>query len=134
MVSCWPMQSKPRILLVDDKAAVLLTYRIILQQQGYDVTAVDSFGKAVEKLESSGFDLLLCDLGLGEARDGFDLIEHARQARPEIRTLLLTGYSGEEVRSKAEDLGVAVLFKPIQVPDLLQAIKTRGIRTERAIA
>lgn len=128
------MQSKPRILLVDDKPAVLLTYRIILQQQGYDVTAVETFGRAVEELATREFDLLLCDLGLGEARNGFDLIEHAREARPRIQSVLVTGYSGEEVTLKAADMGVAVLFKPVQVPELLQAIQERHGRPERAIA
>lgn len=128
------MQQKPRILLVDDKPAVLLTYRIILQQQGYEVTAVDTFGSAIEELAGSEFDLLLCDLGLGEARNGFDLIEHARDARPEIRSVLVTGYSGEEVASKAADMGIAILFKPVQVPDLLQVIRTQHASPERAIA
>jgi CheY-like chemotaxis protein len=128
------MQSKPRILLVDDKPAVLLTYRIILQQKGYEVTAVETFGSAVEKLADSEFDLLLCDLGLGEARNGFDLIEHARQARPEIQPVLVTGYAAEDVALKAADLGIAILFKPVQVPELLQTLETYTNTQQRAIA
>lgn len=128
------MQSRPRILLVDDKPSVLLTYRIILQQKGYEVTAVETFGKAVEELADAEFDLLLCDLGLGEARNGFDLIEHARQTRPEIQSVLVTGYAGEDVASKAADLGIAVLFKPVQVPELLQTLQQCESSQERAIA
>lgn len=128
------MQSKPRILLVDDKPAVLLTYRIILQQKGYEVTAVETFGRAVERLADAEFDLLLCDLGLGEARNGFDLIEHARKTRPEIHPVLVTGYAGEDVSSKAADLGIEVLFKPVQVPELLQTLQKCKASQERAIA
>jgi len=118
---------------VDDKPAVLLTYRLILQQQGYEVTAVETYGCAIDELDAGEFDLLLCDLGLGGTRNGFDVIEHARVRRPAIRSVLLTGYSGADIALKAADMGISVLFKPVDVRELLAVVQT-PLSTERAIA
>lgn len=122
-----------RILLVDDRPAVLLTYRMILQQQGHEVTAVPSYGDAVASLDACSFDLLLCDLGLGDNRNGFDVIEHAREKVPGIRAVLLTGFADQEVAEQAAERGVTVLFKPVNVHELLNTVHESGSAT-RAIA
>lgn len=134
MVSCCTMQKTLRILLVDDKPAVLLTYRMILQQHGHEVTAAPCYSDALSSLNSSEFDLLLCDLGLDGNHNGFDVIERAREKSPDMRSVLLTGYVDDEVSSQAAERGVTVLFKPINVPDLLAAIDPADGINERAIA
>jgi CheY-like chemotaxis protein len=125
-------ESSLRILVVDDKPAVLLTYKLILQQQGYDVTAVTSCEGAISELADSTFDLLLCDYTLEDDRNGFHVIDEARRKVPGIRSLLMTGYSEDEVGSEAAERGVTVLFKPVNVADLLNAVSPRRVR--RAIA
>lgn len=130
MVSSPIMQKKVRILVVDDKAAVLLTYRIILQQNGYDVVAVSSYGDAIMELNAHEFDLLLCDLGLDGNRTGFDVIRYAEQRVPGIRSVLLTGFSGEEVAQEAAERGIPVLFKPVDVRDLLSTVQESGMPRE----
>ncbi len=123
---------KSRILLVDDRATLLHTYRLILQQQGHDVISAGSYGEAIQHLDVSDFDVLLCDYGLDGSFCGFDVIDYARTKMPNIRSLLLTGFGSEEVAEQAEERGVKVLFKPIGVHELLKTI-AEG-RVERAIA
>ena len=53
-----------RVLVVDDEASVLTTYKLILEQQGYAVTASLSAKEAREAIEQQGFDLILCDYSL----------------------------------------------------------------------
>jgi DNA-binding response OmpR family regulator len=126
-------QLKSRILLVDDRATILHTYRIILQQQGHDVTGAASYGEAVEHLDARDFDLLLCDYGLDGDFCGFDVIDYARLRRPQIRSLMLTGFGAEEVALRAEERGVKVLFKPVGVHELLKTI-SEWCAAEQAIA
>lgn len=125
-------QSKSRILLVDDRATILHTYRIILQQQGHDVVGAASYDEAVEHLDARDFDLLLCDYGLDGDFSGFDVIDYARVKRPHIRSLLLTGFGADQVAEQAEQRGVKVLFKPVGVPELLTTITEWCV--EQAIA
>lgn len=113
---------KPRMLVVDDEPAVLLTYRMILEQKGYDVSVATCSREARAILDRGGLDLLLCDLSLEEQHSGFDVIDYARQTRPEMRSVLLTGYATKEIADRAEREGIPVLFKPIDIEEFLGTI------------
>lgn len=111
-----------RILVVDDEPNLLVTYRLILQQQGYEVSAALSAAAARELLASQPLDLLLCDLSLEKQESGFDVIEFAREINPSMPTVLLTGYATQDANDLAEERGIPVLFKPIDIKQLLQTI------------
>lgn len=129
------MQGKVlRILVVDDKPAVLMTYKLILQQQGHEVVGVTSCHEALSEITPScEFDLILCDYTLEDDRTGFHVIDAARRKAPGIRSLLMTGYSEDEVGDEAAMRGVTVLFKPVNVTDLLNAV-SGSLTSKRAIA
>jgi DNA-binding NtrC family response regulator len=116
------MQRKWHILVVDDEPNVLVTYRLILQQCGYDVSAAVSSEEARQELADKNVDLLLCDLSLEKQENGFDVIELARQKNPDIPAVLLTGYATPEANERAEQLKIPVLFKPIDIKELLETI------------
>ena len=114
-----------RILVVDDEPSVLLTYRMILEQQGYDVLAAASSVEARKAIEKESIDLLLCDLSLEERHTGFEVIEYARKRQPGANSVLITGYASKDVSDQAEQGGVAVLFKPIDIEEFLSTISTQ---------
>ena len=118
------MKRKCHILVVDDEPNVLVTYRLILQQQDYEVSAALSSQEARQLLAERDIDLLLCDLSLEKQENGFDVIEFARRKDPLMPTVLLTGYATPEANERAEQLGIPVLFKPIDINELLQMIST----------
>ncbi len=118
------MNNKPSILVVDDEAAVLFTYRMILEQQGYAATAVGSCKQAVSEVHRQNFDLLLCDLSLEEKRTGFEVFDAARVRTPNVPCVLLTGYASKEAVDRADREGIAVLFKPIDIDEFLSTIET----------
>ncbi|MGZ4825466.1 MAG: response regulator [Terriglobales bacterium] len=115
---------KHSVLVVDDEASVLFTYRVLLEQHGYAATAVLSSKEAIAAIEKTAFDLLLCDLSLEEGHTGFEVLEFARQTNPEIPCVLLTGYASSEAAQKAEQLGIDVLYKPIEIQQFLVTIST----------
>ncbi len=117
-------KKKHHVLVVDDEASVLFTYKLLLEQQGYQVSAVASSALAKTELENQPFDLLLCDLSLEEDHNGFEVIEYARDANPKIACILLTGYASVEAAQKAADMGVTVLYKPIDIQEFLTTIPT----------
>ena len=113
---------KHSVLVVDDESSVLFTYKLLLEQQGYDVTAVASSAMAREELRSAQFDLLLCDLSLEEDHNGFEVIAYARETNSKTACILLTGYASIEAAHKAADMGVTVLYKPIDIQEFLTTI------------
>lgn len=115
---------KYRILVVDDEASVLFTYRVLLERHGYAATAAISSTEAIAALEHGRFDLLLCDLSLEEGHTGFEVLTRARQRDPLVPCVLLTGYASSEAAQTAEKMGTPVLYKPIEIEQFLDTIAT----------
>lgn len=110
---------KFRILVVDDEASVLITYRLILEQQGYDVTACSTSRDAITAIEKLDFDVVLCDYSLEEQHTGFEVITAARKRDPEVPAALLTGYATKETADEAESRNIGIMFKPIEIQEFL---------------
>jgi DNA-binding NtrC family response regulator len=110
---------KYRILVVDDEASVLITYRLILEQQGYDVTACSTSRDAIASIEKLDFDVVLCDYSLEEQHTGFEVITAARKRNPEVPAALLTGYATKETADEAESRNIGIMFKPIEIQEFL---------------
>ena len=113
---------KPSVLVVDDEASVLFTYRILLEQHGYAATAALTSKQACAAINHTAFDLLLCDLSLEEGHTGFDVLEYARRSNHDVPCVLITGYATSEAAQKAGQLGIAVLYKPIEIQEFLDTI------------
>src|ERR1051326_923695 len=111
------MTAKPSILVVDDEASVLFTYRMILEQQGYAATAAATCAEALKLLEQREYNLLLCDLSLEEKHSGFEVFDFARGRYGNARCVLLTGYASQDAIDRAEREGISVLFKPIDIEE-----------------
>ncbi len=110
---------KYRVLVVDDEAAVLLTYRLILEQQGYDVVACGTSSEAIAAIEGQPFDVVLCDYSLEEQHTGFEVITAARERDPEMPAALLTGYATKDTADEASSRGIGIMFKPIEIDEFL---------------
>lgn len=110
---------KYRVLVVDDEAAVLLTYRLILERQGYEVLACGTSVQAIAAVQNERFDVVLCDYSLEEQHTGFEVISAARRLDPEVPAALLTGYATKETADEAASRGIGVMFKPIEIEEFL---------------
>ena len=110
---------KYRVLVVDDEAAVLLTYRLILERQGYEVVACSTSAQAIAAIETQRFDVVLCDYSLEEQHTGFEVISAARERDASVPAALLTGYATKETADEAVSRGIGVMFKPIEIEEFL---------------
>jgi DNA-binding NtrC family response regulator len=115
---------KPEVLVVEDEASVLLTYRMMLEEQGYIVSPALSSQEAEALLGKKRFDLVLCDLSLEQNHTGFEVFERVRKRDPKVPCVMLTGYANRETTERAEQAGITVFFKPIEIDDFLQTLKT----------
>jgi CheY-like chemotaxis protein len=115
---------KSRVLVVDDEASVLTTYKLILEQKGYSVTAAASCKEALIAVRSVDFDLVLCDFSLEQQHTGFEVIEAARRRNREVPSVILTGYATMETSEQAKLKGIQILFKPIDIEEFLGTTET----------
>ena len=115
--------SKPEVLVVEDEASVLFTYRLLLEEQGYKVFPAISSHEAETALAKKRFDLVLCDLSLEQNHTGFEVFERVRKRDSKVPCVMLTGYANRETTERAEQAGIRVFFKPIEIPDFLKTLK-----------
>jgi ActR/RegA family two-component response regulator len=118
--------ANPRLLFVDDEAAIRLTLSAILTQKGFDVTAVASVPEALEIIGTQKFDVLLSDLNIGEPGDGFTVVSAMRRVQPEAATFILTGYPDFEsalraIRNQVDDY----FTKPADIDALVDRMTKR---------
>lgn len=111
-----------RALVVDDDQAMVKTLTDILQLNGWQVRPAYSGEMAVSAAVNEPFDVVLMDVKM-PGLDGVDAFKAMKQARPDIRVILMTAYAAPDRVSEAERAGVVrVLSKPVNVPELVQLL------------
>jgi len=105
------MESRHKVLIVDDDPAVLELYRDLLSQlpSRPEIFTTTSGARALAMLKSEGFRLLLCDLKMPRM-DGLQVLSIVRRSFPELRTVVMTAVHNEEFRSRAYALGVDLFW------------------------
>ena len=106
-----------RILLAEDDPSVGDLVQQMLEELGYAVTRAGDAQAALVKLDG-GFvpDALLSDMVMPGEMGGLDLARAARQRRPDLPVLLMTGYSA--AASAAAEDAIDLLTKPFTLEDL----------------
>jgi signal transduction histidine kinase len=111
-----------RILLVEDNADVAEVTCSLLEQLGHRVSLVGSAAGALRWLAEAeqAPDLVVSDIVMAGDMNGLGLARELRRERPELRVLLVTGYSRE-----AQVIGdeFPLLSKPYQLDDLSRALR-----------
>jgi DNA-binding NarL/FixJ family response regulator len=102
---------KASILIVDDEESIRVSLESILRKQYYVKTAGNS-SIALEMLENDRYDLVITDIKMDDI-DGIELLKLIKESFPEIRVLLMTGYSSLNTAIEAIRLGASdYLIKP----------------------
>jgi PAS domain S-box-containing protein len=110
-----------RVLLVEDDAEVRAVVLRFLDALGCRVSAAVDAEQALAALDAdvAAFDLLLSDIALGSGMRGTELARLARQRRPQLPVLLMTGFASGVVDTPP---GFELLRKPYTRVELAQAI------------
>jgi len=114
----------PRILLIDDDAAVLGTLRTLLQKAGYETLEAADGREGSRMLD--GVDLVITDLLMPEV-DGVDLLGLIRKEGRKVPVIAMSGGGRVDPRSYlevAKALGAyAALSKPFDLDVMLATVR-----------
>jgi len=123
--------ARPRILLVDDDEIVRELLRALLEMNQFLVTTAANVPEAIHLIDTEPFDVLLSDLHMPGAGDGFTVISAMRHKNPTAVTLLLTSFPALKEAMDAILLQAdEILVKPMPVPELVSVIRGRLDRHE----
>ncbi len=120
-----PPGGSESILLVEDEDAVRQLAKVILQRNGYTVSAATSAAEALDILTTnpSGFQLLLTDVVM-RGMNGKQLCEKARVLWPSLKVLFMSGYTANVIEHHGVlDEGTKFLQKPFSIVALLNKVR-----------
>jgi response regulator RpfG family c-di-GMP phosphodiesterase len=127
-----PASDAPHVLVVDDEPQIRDLLSSILQREGYAVTTRKDGPAGLEAVRAGRVDVVITDLKM-PGMSGLDLIQEARRIRPELGSILITGYASTEtaveaLRGGADDF----VTKPFGV-DQLRRVVERVLGARRMI-
>jgi two-component system response regulator PilR (NtrC family) len=123
-------QKSPHILVVDDELSMRELLEYMLKREDYKVSCAQSGQEAVGMLEQNHFDLLLCDIRLGDIT-GLDVLRAAKQQHPDNVVIMISAYATTETAVEAMNQGAYdYVPKPFDKDELLATIaKALELRT-----
>ena len=117
------MEKSVNILVVDDEEIVRDSLSSWLEEDGYNVEAVESGKKALERLPAKVWDLMLVDLKM-PGMDGIQLMEEVRKTHPDMLVIIMTAYATVDTAVKAMKKGAYDYFvKPFNPEDISLTIR-----------
>ncbi|MHC2106454.1 PAS domain-containing protein [Methylobacterium sp. CM6246] len=111
------------VLIVDDEPSVRMLVTEVLEDLGYTaIEAADSVSGLKVVQSDVRIDLLVTDVGLPGGMNGRQMADAARERRPDLKVLFITGYAENAVLGNGHlRPGMQVLTKPF----VLEALATR---------
>lgn len=116
--------NKLKILVVDDKKVIGDLFDFTLGYSGHIITVFNTAYEALEAIKNQDFDIAFIDIVMPE-RDGVQLLEDIKKSSPRLPVVMMSGYSVEDKKTKAKELGaVTCLKKPFEIDDVKRVIKS----------
>ncbi|MEZ5366949.1 MAG: sigma-54 dependent transcriptional regulator [Bryobacterales bacterium] len=124
------MSEKPQVLFVEDDPAILATFSVGLEAEGYLLDAVSSTEEALTRLANHAYPIVVTDIYLDE-RTGLDVLKAAQDYNPGCAVIVITGQGTMETVMEATSRGAfEYLAKPFDLSKLLTVLQ----RAEASLA
>lgn len=118
------MDSKPKILIVDDEEGPRESLKIILKPE-FDVVTLGRGSEAVEMLRDGGFDLILLDITMPEDLSGIDTLQAIRAAAIDVEAIVISGQGATDPIMACVNLGAhRYIKKPYRADEVLTAVRS----------
>jgi len=114
---------KIKVLVVDDKRIIGDLFDITLGYSGHDITVVQDGAEAVRLAKDGAFDIAFIDIVMPDP-DGVAVLQQIKEVAPKLPVVMMSGYSVEERRHKAMQLGaITCLKKPFEMDEVREVVK-----------
>ncbi|MFP4571911.1 MAG: sigma-54-dependent transcriptional regulator [Desulfobacterales bacterium] len=116
------MTDLAKLLIVDDELSMREFLEIMLGKEGYEVKSAETGKQANAMLDKEAFDLVLCDIRLGDI-SGLDVLRKAKAVNPDTVVIMISAYATAENAVEAMNEGAYdYLPKPFDNDELRQTI------------
>lgn len=109
--------------MIDDDESITRSIAMVLENEGYRVDTAGTGAIAIEKSQTSFYDLALIDIRLPDM-EGTRLLTSLRETTPGMIKILLTGYPTMDNATDAVNKGAnAYLTKPVNIDELIKTVR-----------
>ena len=113
----------PHILVVDDELSMRELLEVLLGKEGYKVSCAENGRKAISMIKKTEFDLLLCDIRLGDIT-GIEVLKASKEQNPNNVVIMISAYATTEAAVEAMNKGAYDFVpKPFDNEELKQTIR-----------
>ncbi len=117
-------QKVKQILVVDDEPLVCWSIKNCLSKAGYSVVTAESAERAIEKLYTTCFDLIVTDMKLPQ-HDGFDVAEMAHKLSPKTPVIMITAFGDSVSRERAQNTNISrFIDKPFNMNEFTKLVSS----------
>ncbi len=111
-----------KVLLVDDEEQFVEVLAQRLQGRGFQVSTASNGDEAMGFIEENDTDVVVLDV-LMPGRNGIDILQEIKRARPITEVIMLTGHGTVETAIQGMKLGAYdYLMKPTDTAELVEKI------------
>ncbi|MFZ0484801.1 MAG: sigma-54 dependent transcriptional regulator [Desulfobacterales bacterium] len=131
------INNTPHILVVDDELSMRELLEVLLAKEGYKVTCAENGLDAIARIKKTVFDLLLCDIRLGDIT-GIDVLKALKEEDQDTVVIMISAFATTEAAVEAMNEGAYDFVpKPFNNEELKLTIKNalslRTIEHEKEI-
>jgi DNA-binding response OmpR family regulator len=123
-----------KVLLVDDDPDDMFLSRKALEGNKCEVVSATSVTEAFRQIAAQSFDILITDLHLPDAGDGFAVVTAMRHTHPEALILVVSGFPDVQKAMSAIALQAdEILVKPFDVEQLAHLIDKKVLTSKPSV-
>jgi DNA-binding response OmpR family regulator len=120
------MATGKHILVINDTQEILDLFRMILEEEGYRVTALGFAVEDLRKIIDAAPDLVILDLVFDREYVGWQTLQKMKMYRgtEKIPVLVCTAEvrKAQEIQGYLTEKGVGLLLKPFDIDDLISQV------------
>ena len=117
------MTNRIKVLVIDDKKVIGDFFDFTLGYFGHDITVVHDPREAAKAAQQKEFDIAFLDIMMPE-KNGVDVLREIKRVVPNLPVVMMSGYSLQEMRDAAMQLGAAgYIKKPFELDDVRLIMK-----------
>ena len=119
----------PKILVIDDEAAIRGALKEILEYESYEVSEAEDGITGIKLAEKENFDLIFCDIKMPKM-DGIEVLEKLKEKGIETPVVIITGHGTVETAVEALKKGAYdFIQKPLDLNRVLVTVRNASNQT-----
>ena len=126
------METKSKILVIDDEEIVLDSCELILAKGGFEIRTAENGTLGLSLIEEYQPDLVFVDLKM-PGISGFKVLERSQQIDPTIVMIVITGFATIGSAVEAMQRGAFDFLPKPFTPDELRLITRRGLEKRKLV-